>query len=93
VCNYHQVVCTPFSGEHSLCVLSLFSPGTSLSNSWRQGFHPLSLTGLPPLTLLKFPGIALKSHRWSQRRRGRSIMLDSSPRPLPSQPVRLGGRW
>ena len=29
----------------------------------RQELHSLSFTGLPPLTLPKFPGVALRSHR------------------------------
>jgi hypothetical protein len=85
VCNRHQVACTPFSAEHREC--SRFShPGTCLSSRWCQGSHTLSFTGLPPLTLLK--GLALKSQRGSLRRRGRSAILYSSPRPLPSQHAR-----
>lgn len=61
---------SPSSGRHSFlrkedteCALFFSRPGTSLSNSKRQELHSPSFTGLPPLTLPKFPGVALKSHR------------------------------
>ena len=61
---------SPSSGRHSFLrkedterALFFSRPGTSLSNSKRQELHSPSFTGLPPLTLPKFPGVALKSHR------------------------------
>jgi len=43
----------------------LSSPWHFAKQQVASGVDSLSFTGLPPLTLPKFPGVALRSHRWS----------------------------